>query len=338
MAHIRKTRTPRIPRVIADFNTYIRRTADYLLELTLAPITMAVPKASSVNILTMDFADTMTVTMENTGTPPGADALNFCTAPENTDACDLIQSIEVNPGESQMRTIAELGGAAKRHLNVTNPSANKNGSCRVTLPLNWKRLLLNEGQNIQWQELRKEWAELYKLYSDKRHKRTPEIRDLLLNVKNRFIEFAQPALEHIQGVQTAGIADFEVFRIKSGALRDSTPTRHEAPTELLCHARLKNIAGGSISYTCNSDADSKRGSKEPGYEIQTAYSILSAGEPAPMNAEQAQRQQTLTRAKGQLRFGGENLTKILYIWFRWFDPKRPELSGNYGARQSLVIA
>ena len=129
----------RVSRIISEFNAYIRNTTDFLLERTLAEIIMEVPKNSSKTMCTLNLADEMRIKMKNTG----AVNLTFCTSSIEDGACSM-GGIVIAPGETQTRTVAELGGEQNSKLNVTNTNPDNGGSCQMWLPLNWERLGISE--------------------------------------------------------------------------------------------------------------------------------------------------------------------------------------------------
>ena len=104
-------------------------------------ININVPANSTENIITGDFTDLMTITIEVTSVPGGGpppmppSSLFFQMVAEITALPDLATAIEVVPGTTITKTIAELGGAAgKRFLNVRNPSPTVPGTSKVSLP------------------------------------------------------------------------------------------------------------------------------------------------------------------------------------------------------------
>lgn len=329
---------PRIPRVIAEFNSYLRNSTAHLLATLQPPMHVNVPKSGSKNICSMNFSDAMPITIENTSSGMGAPVLYFCTALENEDACSLTGSIEVAPGAVQTRTIAELGGAQKTNLNATNPSADKEGHCLITLCPNWKRLGLDEDEMNAWEFFLAEWIPLYEKYSDKKATRTTSIKDSLRDVQKRFISFAQLLLTRIAGERTATVNDFEVLRIKSGALRDAEPSPVHG-SHLATGAPvvgLKNMGGGMIDVRCKRNTDQTRPSMLKGFMLELRW---KAGTPTPADPDEAGLVAELSsKSRFQVAAGMTNLGKTFFCYVRWRHKTNPSILSPWTNLLQITIA
>lgn len=328
----------RIPRSIPDFNNYIRNSTEWLLGMLLPPIEMSVPKESSANALTLNFADAMTMTMENKSAGMGAPTLYFCTSLEKDGACIIGSSIALAPGETVTKTIAELGGSQKTHLNVTNPSADKEGNCKITICTNWKRLGMDKDEMAKWEELRDEWIPLHQKYSDKKAKRTTAIKDKMLDVQKRFIEFASPILNRIDGERAATIDDFEVLRIKFKPLKDETPSPVHGS-----HLQtgppivgLRNMGGGMIDVRVRRTSDATRNSMLKGFMIELRW---LAGPPPPSTPDDLVLIHELSsKSRFQVVAGMANLGKTFYCYARWRHKTNPAILSPWANLMQIIIA
>ena len=328
----------RIPRSIPSFNNYIRNSTEWLLGMLLEPIKMTVQKESSVNALLFKFSDTMTMTMENTSSGAGAPTLHFCTSLEKEGTCSVGSSIDVAAGESKTKTIAELGGAQKTHLNVTNPSADKDGKCTITICATWKRIGLDKDEMEKWEELRDEWLPLYSTYSDKKQKRTTSIKDKLRHVQKRFILFASPILNRIDGERAAVIDDFEVLKIKFKPLKDETPSpvhgSHLATGSPV--VSLKNMGGGMIDIKCRRNQDETRPSMLKGFEIELRW---LAGPPPPATPDDLTLiHEHSTKSHFQVEAGMANLGKRFFCFARYRHITNPAILSPWTNLLQITIA
>ena len=272
--------------------------------------------------------------MENTG----AVNLNFCTAEDEEDACDLAHSIEVTPGAVQTRTIEELGGAQKSNLNVTNSNPDNAGSCKVSFPLNWKRLALDQDEVNKWRSLRSEWIPLYEKYSDKRTKRTSEIKDELRDVQKRFITFAQPLLNRFDGLRSTSIKDLEEFHIRAAQLKDVEPSPVHgshigtgAPV-----VSLKNMGGAMIDVKCRRISDKNLPSMLKGFMLELRW---LAGPPPPTDPDAVGLKEELSsKVHFQVVAGMTNLGKTFFCYVRWRHKTNPAILSPWTNLMQVIIA
>lgn len=328
----------RVPSSFKELNDYIRNSAAHLLRASREPVTKHLAKSSSENICVMDFSDGMLITMENKSAGMGAPTLYFCTALEEADACELAHSIAVAPGETQMRAIDELGGALKRNLNVTNPSADQDGHCTVSFCPNWKRLGMDEDEMNKWSAFLEEWIPLYEKYSDRKETRTTAIKDKLSNVRKRFAAFVRPLLTRIEGERTVTIDDLEILRIKAGPLRDTEPSPVHG-SHLATGApvvSLKNMGGGMIDVKCRRDKDQTRPSMLKGFMIELRW---LAGPPSPTDPDMSGLIAELSsKSHFQVVAGMNNLGKTFFCYVRWRHKTNPAILSPWTNLLQITIA
>ena len=185
----------RIPRKDADFLLFLERTVNHLKEPFLEEVTATVDAGATVNLVTADFTGQLEVTIENTG-PAAAPDLYFCIVAENDEACDTDTAIVVPQGETVTVIVKQLGSATLHELNVTNIHATDSSSCKVTFPVNWKRLGLLQEQFDTWQIFHDNWIAKY-LLTQNPATRTATMTAEKNTLKDDFIAFAEAPMNQI---------------------------------------------------------------------------------------------------------------------------------------------
>jgi len=301
----------RVPETIGEINDYINRTATHLVALFNPPITAGIAKSSTKTLFTGDYRNAMQITIENTG----ADVLNFCTHFAENTACDPVMSIEVSPGTPQTRSIQELGGEQKRNLNCTNPSAAVDGSCKVTFPLNWKRLGFLEDDLNGWLTFRQRWNEKHTLASNPATANKTNRAERRL-VRKEFGIFSEPLLTLMEGNSTLTQTDRNVFNIPAP---DRQPTRrgkiNNAPD-----AALSPLEGGEILQRLRHDTDRTRASIHPLADgWKRFWKIVGKGDKVPKNHTECDRIDVGSKALSIFRPGTEHDGKKIYAFYQWVN-------------------
>ncbi|MBI4931598.1 MAG: hypothetical protein HY841_12585 [Bacteroidetes bacterium] len=203
-------------------------------------------------------------------------------------------------------------------------------------PKNWERLNLLEADAKKWSEYRGQANTLYTKYTNKKETRTTAIKDKLRDVQKKFNTFGQPILDHIATWRGSTIDDFEVFRIKAGALRDTEPSPAPAITDPMIG--LINLGGGDLDVKCRLNKDQTRPSvPHKGVMVQVQYALTAANDPAPPFI-QCVTQFLSTHAHFILHLGVAEVGKRFYGYFRWYDSAHPANSGPWTPVQTIIVA
>ena len=182
------------------------------------------------------------------------------------------------------------------------------------------------------------WQPYYIKYLDKRNARTPAVTEIL----NGFIDKAcaynksHKLLDRIAASTSATTTDLNIFRIKtSGVTKKATRTVSTTPVEISVSPAFVLVGGGVIKVKCKNNTDKGQHIVEGSDSVQYVYKI---DDKAPEGADDSGLSSGLsTKASFSLSLGSSNSGKPLYIFFRWYNTKHPELAGPWTPLQTLSI-
>lgn len=202
---------------------------------------------------------------------------------------------------------------------------------------NGERLGLSTGEIITWKGFEEEWRPLYQLYSDKHSTRTTAIKDSLLLIISRVVAFDAKVrmLDRISTSPEVTVSDMAVFNIKRGLLQKKTHTIAITPIREGVRAILKQLGGGMIQIKC-AGLTAPRAAIVAGADcIQYRYCI---GDTPPFSVDDAGLKTGLSsRASFILDTGATSSAKKLFIWFRWFNTRHPELAGSWSGMIEILV-
>jgi len=204
-------------------------------------------------------------------------------------------------------------------------------------PNNAVRLGIVDSELADWKKLASDWQPLYLMYSDKKKSRTTAIKDQLLSIIQSCVDLDKDnrLLDRIAASPNVTIVDMETFNIKKGVLQKTTRTIPTTPITDAVTVTLQPLGGGSVSVKCYSITGTRASILEDADSVQYSYLI---GLTPPTSIESAGMVKELsTKASFTLQLGAANSAKYLYIYFRWYDTKRPELSGPWSSLQSTLL-
>lgn len=323
----------RIPRKDADFLLFLQRTVNHLKEPFLEEATATVAALTTVNLGTADFTEQLEVTIENTG-PVAAPDLYFCIVSEDDEACDTDTAIVVAQGETVAVIVKQLGSATLHELNVTNIHPTDSSSCKVTFPLNWKRLGLLQEHFDTWKNFQDNWIAKY-LLTQNPATRTTTITAEKNSLKDDFIAFAEAPMNIIAASYNLTQTDRDIFNIPE---RDRTPTPRAAITE----APFTDLKGGDgcmVSFTHRVSGDASRSSIHPDADgVETKWVLLDSGAPAPGAPAECPNTEFSSKAIHSLDFGIENAGKRLHSFSRWRNNSEAQKSSPWGQRMTVVLS
>jgi hypothetical protein len=216
-------------------------------------------------------------------------------------------------------------------------SSNTSAYLAAGTPSNATRLGVTAAELVTWQSFATQFAALYPKYADKKNSRTTAIKDQLLLIIRNCVLFNQTnhILDRIASSPNVTIADMETFNIKAGVLRKTTKTKMQTPISDVISATVIPIGGGSLEIKCR-NMNSNRASIVDGANcVQYAYVI---GEKPPTGAEElGLRNQISSKAYFTLNLGTDACSKIIYIYFRWYNIKYPELAGPWSNMMAMMV-
>jgi hypothetical protein len=204
------------------------------------------------------------------------------------------------------------------------------------MPLNADRLGVLPDESAKWNGFLTEWIPLYSKYSDKKNGRTTAVKDQLLDIIDRCVTLDQTSriLDRIAASPNVTIVDMETFNIKKGVLQKVTRSTSTTPISESVNAAFQSLGGGSFAIKCH-NSTSRASIVDGADSVQYAYLI---GTTPPESVKAAGLTKDLsTKAAFTLPLGPENSAQYLYIYFRWYNTKHPELAGPWSGLQTALI-
>ncbi len=202
---------------------------------------------------------------------------------------------------------------------------------------NAARLGILESELTKWSALASKWSDVFLLYSDKKYTRTTDVKDQMLSIIDDFVKLDQTCriLDRIAASPNVTVTDLEVFNIKAGILKKATRTIPTARLTDKVVADIQALGGGSFAIKAKSSSGSGTAIIEGADSVQCVYKI---GTTPPVSADDDGMKTNLsTKASFSLDLGTENSGKTLYVYFRWFNTKHPELAGPWSTLYVTVI-
>lgn len=188
---------------------------------------------------------------------------------------------------------------------------------------------------VIWDGFLTRWIASYEKYLDKINSRTPAV----LNELNAIIDEARKFDEEnhftarIAISENATQTDFEMFNIPTVNEQRTSRTIQTPITELV-EVVQKPIGGGSVSVKCYGKG-SRSAIKDGADCVQYRYMV---GVTAPSSAADVKLDtNTSSKASFILATGASNVGLQLYIYFRWYHTKHPELAGPWSQLQTVIL-
>jgi len=202
---------------------------------------------------------------------------------------------------------------------------------------NGERLGLSESEVTEWLAFKDEWIPICLKYNDKTNSRTQSVINNLYAIIDRTISFDQDnhILDRIAASSKATIDDFGIFNINGGVLPKTTRSLPTSRISEPVTVTFQLLGGGDILIKCYS-LSGKRASIYEGADcVQFLY---QTGSTPPASADEDTLKLGLsTKGLFTLPLGPGSSGKNLYIYFRWFNTKHPELAGSWSALQITMI-
>ena len=202
---------------------------------------------------------------------------------------------------------------------------------------NAARLGVLDSEVAKWSALASKWGDVFLLYSDKKYTRTTDVKDQMLSIIDDFVKLDQTSriLDRIAASPNVTVTDLEVFNIKAGILKKATRT---IPTTRLTDkvvADIQALGGGSFAIKAKSSSGGGTAIIDGADSVQCVYKV---GTTPPVSVDDDGMKTNLsTKASFSMDLGTENSGKTLYVYFRWFNTKHPELAGPWSILYVTVI-
>ena len=179
-----------------------------------------------------------------------------------------------------------------------------------------------------------QWNPLYALYSDKEKTRTSLVVAQLQDLMEEFNALNQSnhLLDRIAASANVTIEDLKTFNIKVPSGKRSVGVQ---PIQMGVNVSVQLLGGGSATFKCREEGSSSASIIDGADSIQFAYMVGSTP-PESVDAVGIIFGIT-TRATFTLALGTGASTKYLYIYFRWYNTKHPELAGPWSRMLTTII-
>jgi len=199
------------------------------------------------------------------------------------------------------------------------------------------RLGLLDSDTTYWNGLLTKWNELYPQYTDKVYLRTTDIRNQLLNLINEAVDFDQRNnfLNRIASSPNVNVTDLGIFNIRKGIFQKTSRSIPQRPIQEPVTVTLQQLGGGAFSVKCYSSTGLRPSIYGDANCVQCAYLI---GDTAPVSPNAPGLTFNLsTKSTFVLSLDPGSQAKNLYIYFRWYNTKHPEIAGPWCNLQTFVI-
>lgn len=195
-------------------------------------------------------------------------------------------------------------------------------------PTNRERLGLTATDATNWHNKRLFWRDtLFPQYINPLTS-TSAVKDQVRIFMKDFRTFGSPLLNIMAASPNATQADEQMFNFK---IRPAAPTRPVTVITEAVTCETKSLNGGLVEFTCRPAHDSKRPSKLPGSDsIQLAYLLHPReGASSPDPDSDLMAKDLFSKAVFIKNFGVANKGRLVICYLRWYNTKRPHLSGPW---------
>jgi len=202
---------------------------------------------------------------------------------------------------------------------------------------NGKRLGLLPEEVTQWKGFSDRVDALYAKYYDKKKGRTTAIKDELLVIIEETISFDKKYhfLDRISSSLNVNVTDLTTFNIKSGVMAKGMRTLHQTPIGELVKTDITPIGGGSVTIKCYNSTSKRAGILDTADCVQYLHMV---GSTPPVSAENdSLKLGSSTKGIFTLATSPGCSGKNLYIYFRWFNSKHPEIAGPWSPLQTMLL-
>lgn len=218
------------------------------------------------------------------------------------------------------------------YVNSTNSYLNEG-----TPTTNAARLGLPESDTMYWQQLCTSWNVLYPQYTDKVYSRTLDIRHQLIDKISDAVDFDQrnSFLDRIASSPNVNVTDLGIFNIRKGVLQKTSRSIPQRSIQEPVSVTIQQLGGAAFSVKCYSSTSQRSCIFDTANCVQ--YLFLVGNTPPDSPADPGLSTGLSTKASFTLKLNPAGSAKNLYIYFRWFNTKHPEIAGPWCNLQTLLV-
>ncbi|MDR3652574.1 MAG: hypothetical protein P4L34_06350 [Paludibacter sp.] len=202
---------------------------------------------------------------------------------------------------------------------------------------NGERLGLLPVEITQWKAFETQCTPLLAMYNDITNSRTRAIRNNIIQIIDNTIAYDQSnhILDRIAASPNATIYDLGIFNINGGVLPKTTRTIPTVAIRELVSVTFQILGGAMLGIKCYSTTGSRAAIFGEADCVQILYQTGTT--PPASTSDDTLKSGISTKASFNLTLNPETKGKYLYIYFRWYNTKHPELAGPWSELQSTMI-
>jgi hypothetical protein len=210
---------------------------------------------------------------------------------------------------------------------------------------NWERLGLSMANADEWHSRRQAWDLLYIKYNDASLS-TGIVKKQVHNFIDSFREFGGPQLNIMAASENADETDEAKFNFvitPADATHSTTPIAEGVAVE------VKHRGSSEVEFICKTGEGTAK--PEGADSVQVAWMIIEdqpvtpgpvptppSEDDMPDYDDPRMTKEIFTKSHFIKHFGGDNVTKRVVCFFRWYNTKHPDLAGPWTEIMAVVIA
>lgn len=202
---------------------------------------------------------------------------------------------------------------------------------------NGVRIGMTQEEMKRWKAIETEYTPLLLMYNDVMNSRTRAIRNSLLGIIDETIAYDQEnhILDRIAASPNATVYDLGAFNINGGVSPKTTRTRTVTAIKEPVSVTFIQLGGGIIAIKCYSTSGARAAIFSDADSVQFLYKTGTVP-PTSVN-EEGMKTGLSTKGSFNLELNPELKGKNLYIYFRWYNTRHPNLSGPWSELQITMI-
>jgi len=202
---------------------------------------------------------------------------------------------------------------------------------------NGERLGISPEEMTQWKGFEEKFSPLLLMYNDATNSRTRAIRNNLIEIIDKAIAYDQAnhILDRIAASPNATVYDWGAFNINGGVSPKTTRTRSITVIREPVSVTFQQLGGAIIAIKCYSTTGARAAIFGEADSVQ--YLFKTGNVPPTSTNEEGLKSGLSTKGSFNLELNPEYKGKYLYIYFRWYNTKHPEMSGPWSELQTTMI-